>query len=526
MGVDPSHVGSYLGEYQLKKVLGEGRLGSVYLARHGDPEIALSQGGDVALRVMRPELCDRHDFRRAFEDAVVSVGQLDHPSIIRHLDALELPDGQLCLVEEAVEGVPLSSLVGEGRPMPWSRALTIVQPLLGGLAHAAARGVVHGALRPENIVIRTGDEQVMLSDFGIAASELGPTLEYMAPELLPDGAAARLLSVRPARPADERSDVYSIGMVLYVAVTGGFPWGTNKPPRDIIEAKRTGEFPRADVLNPAIPPSLGAVIEGALLLDPDARIGSATELSRALTEAAEPAIGTWVRPGRVITKEKQFVAQRLEEAIARRADPHSTRTSSRSLRAVEATPGSNSSLDAIHTGHADPLEVARVAHAREAWARRSNRGTARFWSFIIALLSGPVVIAALAGAMALGMPIPVPQDLVAFVLPAIAFFLLGGWLGLKAGLRERHNLDLGIFPRALISPVVSVLVLFGGDWLLNVTDLGGDPDSAPRAAVLLAAVWSANAVFGWYTGERLNVKVERLQVDRRIERLTNRHRAV
>jgi serine/threonine protein kinase len=527
MGVDASHVGSYVGGYKIKKVLGEGRLGLVFRARAQDEVTALAQGGDVIFRAIRGALCERPEFRANFNVMLPLVAMLDHPGIVRHIDAMELPDGQLVLIEELVDGTPLSQLMGHGAPMPWSRALTIIEPLLGAMAHAKAREVVHGAVTPHNVLIRTSDEQVMLLDYGVAAAELGPGLAWMAPELLPIGPGAMLMSVRPASPPTERSDVYSVGMMLFVMLTGNYPWGGNTKPREIVEQKLNGDFTRVDVLNPTLPPALGAVVDSALERDPDKRIGSVTELSRALTQAVEPAIGQWVRPGRTITREKQFVAQRLEEALARRNEPRTR--SSASMRSVQAVAGSSHSIEAIHSGEADPREVARIAHAREAWARRTNRTTARNWAYGLSALSGPGVMAAIGLFIAAGVAIPVPEDWLVFVGPSVVFYFLGAWLGLKSGLRARTRTDFAVIPRAIVSPVVSILVLFVGDWLLDVTNLGGGLDSGPRTAVLLAVIWSANALIGCWTADRLNRVVEQIAVEERLPpaaRATGRHHVV
>jgi|GEM_PF-5711938 len=528
MGVDSSHVGSYVGGYKIKAHLGEGRLGMVFRARAQNELTAQAQGGDVIFRALRPALCDRSEFRANFNVTLPLVAMLDHPSIVRHIDALELPDGQLVVIEEFVEGTPLSHIMGHGAPMPWSRALTIIEPLLGALAHAKAREVVHGAVNPSNVLIRAKDEQVMLLDFGVGASELGPGLPFMAPELLPIGPSATISSVRPASPSTELSDVYSVGMLLYVMLTGSFPWGATSKNRDIVAAKLRGGFQRADILNPALPPALGAVVEAACKLDPTKRIQSVTELSRALTQAVEPAIGQWIRPGRTITREKQFVAQRLEEALARRGEPRTR--SAASLRAVDAVPASSHELEAIHTGDADPREVARIAHAREAWSRRSTRSVARNWAYVLSALAGPFVVALIGLLNAFGIVVPAPEDWVVFVLPALAFYFLGGWFGLKAGLRRFARTDMSLFPRAIVSPLISLLVLFGGDWLLDITNLGGGLDSGPRTAAILGAIWSANGVFGCWTANRLNRLVEQIKVEERLPppaaSATGRHRVV
>lgn len=521
MGVDASHVGSYLGGYRIKEVLGEGRLGIVFRARAQDEITAQRQGGDVAFRAVRPALCDRGEFRDQLNVLLPVVAMLDHPAIVRHLDALELPDGQLVLIDEFVEGTKVSQLAGHGVPMPWSRALTIIQPMLGGMAHAMARQMPHGAIHPGNVIIRTGDDQVMVTDYGIAASELGPGLAYMAPELLPGGTSSMLLSVRPVAPPSEQADIYSVGMMLYVMLTGNYPWGGNKRPREIVEAKLNGRFERADVINPALPPALASVIEAALEIDPSQRLRSVTELSRAITQAVEPAVGQWVRPGRVITREKQFVAQRLEEALARKNEPRTR--SSASMKAIESLPQSSTRIVAIKTGEADPQEVARIAHAREVWTRKANVGAARSWAFAASALSGPVAMGLIGLLILAGVTLEVPDDWLIFVGPSFLFYFLGAWFGLKAGLRDRRSADFQVLPRALVSPFVSVLLLFGGDWLLDVTNLGGSLDAGPRTAVVLAAIWSANALIGCWVADRLNKVAEVADVEERLPESAARH---
>ena len=527
VGVGASHVGSYVGGYRIKSLLGEGRLGLVFQARAQDEQIALAQGGDVVFRTIRDELCFRADFRASFDTLLTKVAQLDHPAIVRHIDALELSSGQLVLIEELVEGTRLDQIVGQGVPMPWSRTLAIVQPMLGGMAHAMARGLVHGAITPSNILISSKHKQVMLLDYGIEAAELGPGLAYMAPELLPIGGRVLLAGVRPAAPPTELSDVYSVGMLMYVMLTGTFPWGGSAKPREIVEAKLAGNFRRIDDLNPTVPPALARIVEAALHRDPEKRIRSITELSRSLTQSVDPTPGNWVGPTKTITREKQFVAARLEEALARRDQPWTR--SSASLRAVETVSLSSHNMEAIRPGDIDIIEVARITHARENWARQDNRGAARALAYALAGLSGPVTIALLGMAVTLGVVLPIPEDWVVFVGPSLIFYFLGAWLGLKSGLRPRRAEDLAVIPRAVVSPFVSVLILFGGGWVLDVTKLASSLDSGPQTAVLLAAIWSGNALIGCWVGDRLNQVLELIEVEQRLPepaRSSSRHRVV
>ena len=508
MGLEVTSVGSYVGGYKLLRYLGEGRLGVVFRARHQDEERAHRQGGDVVLRAIRPELCGRADFKDRFTATLKPLRTLEHPSIVRNVDALQLPDGQICTVDELAEGDKITSLLGRDVALPWSRALAIFHPVMAALAHAHARGVLHGGVCPSNVVIRK-DDTVGLLDFGIAAQELGPGLEFMAPELMRQGAGALLVGARPAKPPTEKSDVYSVGMCLYYALAGTFPWGTGKEPREIIEAKRAGRFPRVDVLNPGVPEPLGQVVNGAIATDPAERIPTVTDLARALTRATEPAIGHWVRPGRTITREKQYVAQKLEQALERR---ERSSLSTAKLKAVDLRAASSRAVAAIHTGEVDAQEVARIEKARERWARRFERRSARNWAYAGSAAAGPVFVGLCALLIMAGAPIPVPEDWIVYVLPSVVLFYFGALLGLMGGLREKTSQDLGVLVAGWISPILSIFVLFGGDWLLTTTKLGGEPGSAPRAATLLALIWSANALLGCWYAERRNQKVEREKI--------------
>jgi serine/threonine protein kinase len=508
MGLDVTSVGSYVGGYKLLKYLGEGRLGMYFRARHQDEEKAHRQGGDVALRAFRTELCDREDFRERFTASLRPIRQLEHPSVTRNVDALQLPDGQICTVDEFIEGSPVSSLLGREVSLPWSRALAIFHPVLAALAHAHARNVLHGGVRPGNVIIRS-DDTIALMDFGIAAQELGPGLEFMAPELMREGAGALLVGARPAHPPTEKSDVYSVGMCLYYALAGTYPWGTGKEPREIIEAKRAARTPRVDTLNPSVPAPLGQVLQGAIATDPAERIPTVTDLARALTRASEPAIGNWVRPGRTITREKQYVAQKLEQALHRRERQGQ---STAKLKSVDLRAASSRALEAIRTGEVDAQEVARINKAREAWARRFERRSARNWAYATSAVSGPLAVGICGLLILMGAPLPIPEDWMVFVLPSLVFFYLGAMLALVAGKRKRTSQDLSVLVAGLISPLVSVAVLFGGDWVLTTTKLGGEPGSGPRAAALLSLIWTANALLGCWYGERQNVEAEKQRI--------------
>ena len=264
-----------LGAYQLVRRLGEGGMAQVYLAR----DVRL--GREVAVKVLDRRLADRSGFReRLLREARVAAA-LDHPNIVPLFDFGE-ENGVLYLVMPFISGGSLQDQLSRV-PISMAEVVTYGSQLTDALAYAHKRRLVHRDVKPANILIHA-DGRLMLSDFGLAKildSGLQPaagrnrpdagTPEYMAPEQIEGRTEAR-------------SDLYGLGVVLYLFMTGRLPFNGSSSSA-VMEAHlyRLPESPRR--LNPEVTQALELVVLQALAKRPEDRFTTATEMGAALMAA-------------------------------------------------------------------------------------------------------------------------------------------------------------------------------------------------------------------------------------------------
>jgi serine/threonine-protein kinase len=258
-----------IGEYLVRRLVGEGGMGKVYEATERLTE------RPVALKVLRPELSQSDEGRRMFLNEMRILAQLEHPSVVRSLASFEA-DGQLVMVLELLEGRTLrQELTTRGR-LPWTEAVEIVAQIAEALAAAHAHEIVHRDLKPENVMLIGADAvRLKVMDFGIAkvleaaratsTQSLG-TLQYMSPEQI------------DARALDARSDLYSLGLVFYEALSGAPPFRSASP-RELLNLQCTAEPPPlSDAARKGLPRGVEALLRSLLEKDPAARPASATEV--------------------------------------------------------------------------------------------------------------------------------------------------------------------------------------------------------------------------------------------------------
>lgn len=267
--------------YRIERCLGSGGMGVVYRARH------LTLGRMVALKVLDRGL-EGSQWPQRFEREARTSALLDHAACVRVFDYGRTVDGDHFLAMELIEGPTLSAVLARVKRFPVSHAVRVVAELLGALEHAHGLGILHRDVKPENVMYADPDpwSRVVLIDFGLSRLQQDTSMtgggmcvgspSYLAPE--------RLLG----KSGGERSDLYSLGVVLYELLTGVKPFrGANQ--QEITRAAvRTAAMP-VRVLRPEVSEGLERVVMRALSKDPDKRFASAAAMLAALCEAPAPA---------------------------------------------------------------------------------------------------------------------------------------------------------------------------------------------------------------------------------------------
>ncbi|HEY9064934.1 MAG TPA: protein kinase [Burkholderiaceae bacterium] len=280
-----SLIGSRVGAYLITKRLGEGGVGAVFKA----VDVMLKR--EVAIKVLRDELASDPHFLERFNQEARLHAQLSHPNVASVHAFLHEGDKQF-LVMEYVAGISLDEFIRAGGPVPVERALSIFRRALDGIEHAHHNGIVHRDIKPANIML-ADNGQVKVMDFGIARAldsqehltrlgQVAGTARAMSPE-----------QIRGAQ-ADVRSDIYSLGIVLYTLLAGRAPFD-GETDLALMRAQVEQAPPplRGRVEN--LPPAVEGAVMRALEKDPSARFQTVGEFSRAL-DACIDGLTTTPRP--------------------------------------------------------------------------------------------------------------------------------------------------------------------------------------------------------------------------------------
>jgi len=215
-----------LGQYQIENKLGEGGMGMVYLA--DQPAMARK----AAIKILRPEIASGEQMER-FQREAQTLSHIDHPHIIKVYNFGTLEQGELYIAMEFVRGVEVDRALEDEGPMGWERALEITIQAADALVEAHSKGIVHRDLKPENIMLcerRGNEDYVKVMDFGIAkVLESSQVLESSATVAGVIHGTPQYMSPEQARgeAVDHRSDIYSLGIVLYAMLTGDLPIKSN-----------------------------------------------------------------------------------------------------------------------------------------------------------------------------------------------------------------------------------------------------------------------------------------------------------
>ncbi len=283
-------IGQTLGLYQLVQELGRGGFATVYRALQ--PQL----NRDVAIKVLHPEFIRDERALRRFKREAVAVARLTHTNIVAVYDYGE-QDGHAYLVMEYISGSTLKARLG-GKPMPYQDALAVVKAVGSALDYAHGKGLVHRDVKPGNILY-TEDSRIVLSDFGIVRladddssltrGVIG-TPQYMSPEQA------------LGHEVDGRSDLYSLGIVLFELLAGRVPF-KGESAVATLSMHATLPVPSTRTFNQGVPDVIDRIVQRALAKSPEDRYQTGADLSNALANAIDnmdrPASSTMVAPSLV-----------------------------------------------------------------------------------------------------------------------------------------------------------------------------------------------------------------------------------
>jgi serine/threonine protein kinase len=276
------------GRYRVIEVVGRGGMGVVYKVEH------LRMGKIAAMKVLHTELANDHEVVRRFEQEAAAVSRLNHPNTVQVFD-FGTAQAQLYLIMEYVRGQDLGRVVDRDGPLPWARAAPLFAQICGALSEAHELGIVHRDLKPENVLVtRTtgGRDFAKILDFGLAKiggrdapptevtdrTEIVGTPYFMSPEQI------------RGDDVDARSDIYSLGALIYKVLTGAPPFSA-KTAVGVLTKHLTADAAPPSSLAPMIDARVDAIVMRALAKEPGARFESAQEMGEEIERAYAELVG-------------------------------------------------------------------------------------------------------------------------------------------------------------------------------------------------------------------------------------------
>ncbi len=334
------------GRYRVRARIARGGMATVYVAT----DLRLERR--VALKVMHGHLSDDAVFQSRFIQEARAAARLADPHVVNVFDQGQ-DDDMAYLVMEYLPGITLRDLLREQRRLTVPQAVTIMDAVVSGLAAAHRSGIVHRDVKPENILLAE-DGRIKIGDFGLARATtantatgqmLLGTIAYLAPELVTRGTA------------DARSDIYSLGIVLYEMLTGEQPY-KGEQPMQIAFQHATDSVPRPSVKNPAVPEQLDEIVLWATERAPDDRPRDANELLTRLRDVER------------------------DLGIA----PQVARTLAVSTGAIDRSDSNELTAVLPSTGTAPTATVGDVDNATRLRRRTQRRAASGGWLFALVLL--------------------------------------------------------------------------------------------------------------------------------------------
>ena len=249
-------IGKQILSYRIEKLIGEGGMGNVYLGIH------THIGRKVAIKALNPNLAKNPELKERFKNEASTLSQLHHPNIVSLFDYVETELG-IFLIMEYVEGQQMDEYILKVTgPIPEEKVIPLFVQILDGVSYAHHRNVIHRDIKPSNIII-TEDGKAKILDFGIAKIMSGAshkltktgtkmgTVLFMSPEQVKGG------------ELDKRTDIYSIGITLFQAITGKSPYDDNSSEYEVYKRIVEEPLPDAKQFYIGVSPRLEQIIKKA-----------------------------------------------------------------------------------------------------------------------------------------------------------------------------------------------------------------------------------------------------------------------
>jgi serine/threonine-protein kinase len=262
--------GAIVGNYRILGKLGEGGMGTVYRA------VDTMIQREVAIKALRPDIAAQPDILERFRSEAVLLAKLNNPAIAQ-LYAFFSETGQFYMVMEYVAGDTLERVIQRGQ-LEWQKAFSYLLQILDGISHAHSSGILHRDIKPSNVML-TPAGKIKLMDFGIAQALGGArmtrqgriigTLEYLAPERI------------QGKTADARSDLYSVGVMLFEMLSGRLPFQSDSE-YELLQAHIQQAPPTLNSVGVKVPADIEAIMLRALEKDPANRYADAEEFAAAV----------------------------------------------------------------------------------------------------------------------------------------------------------------------------------------------------------------------------------------------------
>ena len=352
------------GRYRIATRVARGGMASVYEAT----DLRLDR--IVAIKVMHPGLGDDEEFAARFVREARAAARLSHPNVVAVYDQGQ-EDGTVFLAMELVSGHTLRDVIRKESPMPPTRALALIEPVLSALASAHRAGLIHRDIKPENVLI-ADDGRVKVADFGLAKAVsadtqhtatggvLIGTVSYLAPELVVDGRA------------DARADVYAVGVVLYELLTGTKPHDGESPIQVAYKHVHEDVPPPSETVE-GLPGYVDALVARATARDRGQRPADAAVLLHQVHRVSQ-ALATGVREDKELEADLAPRTLPVDESEDTETDPFDADEFATLLSPVQAAHQHEHTTALEHRASTPPPASTDVPGRSTARPRRSRRG--------------------------------------------------------------------------------------------------------------------------------------------------------